>query len=117
LALGFPVLFDLPMPSKVREQFARKLLMTNRGCSIGLHALLYQIMLSTVKHQDSRSALYIYDQICQRAYYFDRNFKRRVEMLLGRLMLRFPTAVAAGYKLVKRRELSHQPGQDRYERM
>lgn len=117
LALGFPTLLDLPLKPAIREDLAQKLLAAPNGeDAIGIHALAYQLLLMAIKHGDRRSAVYYFDQICGRWYYFDRSAKRRIQLLGYRLMLRYPGLVRHVFRLVKGREISDQNFQNRYER-
>ncbi len=104
LALGHPVVFDLPLPAHVRAELARKLLVTNRGESISFQMVVYQLLLMSIKQRDPQGALYFYDQICHRGYYFDSRIKRRAEIFYYRIMLRFPNLVRLTYKMLKGKE-------------
>jgi glycosyltransferase involved in cell wall biosynthesis len=117
LALGFPTLLDLPLTPQVREGLARKLLATNQSEGIHFRSLVYQLLLLAVKDRDHRSAVYYYDQICHRRYYFDRGPRRKAERFGYRLVLRFPQLTMLIFRLVKGKTLSHHVSQDRYGRM
>jgi len=119
LALGYPVLLELPFAPPVREKLVEKLLVTARGDGFNLHFLTYQLLLMSTKHGESRTALYIYDQVCNRRYYFDKRPKPRLQRFLWRMLLRFPRAALFFYRLVKRQSLGGQGQQlqDRYGRL
>jgi hypothetical protein len=57
-----------------------------------------QLLLEALKENDSRSILYLFDQLCYRLYYFDDNLLRKCKLPLYRIMLRFPRAT---YQLAK----------------
>jgi glycosyltransferase involved in cell wall biosynthesis len=97
LALGHAVLFDQPFASDVRRLLATKLLRTRKGESLPLRSLARQLLLAYRKNGDRQSMAYYFEQIAGRAYWFDRSFKRRAEILAYRLLLRFP---ALGFRLL-----------------
>lgn len=115
-ALGFPTLLDLPLSPRVRELLAHKLLLTHQGQGIHLRGLTFQLLLTALKERDHRNALYYYDQICARAFYF-HGTRRKVELLGGRFLIRYPQLIRSIFKLVRGREIGEQNFQDRYERV
>jgi hypothetical protein len=121
LALGYPVLLDLPLKPRTRERLARKLLMTNAGHSLNLRWLLHQLMLMAVQQGDPRSTLYIYDQILRRGADFGTHrkdrFKQKLKLLAGRFFLRFPRLTAGFYKKLSHQDLGDWKSQDRFKRM
>lgn len=117
LALGFPTLLDLPLPTMVRTRLARKLLVRHDQEGIRLRVLAYQLLFTGLADNDYRAVLYYYDQIVARLYYFDQRLQRRAELFCYRLMLRYPAVTKHLFRLLKRRELTGHNLQDRYERM
>lgn len=107
MALGFPTLLDLPFKPKVREALLNKLLLTNQGDGINrvLHHMVYELLLMSVKGNDRETALYLYDQIWSRRYYFDTTIKRNAELRFYRMLLRFPALTRLGWRIVKRKEI------------
>ena len=116
LALGYPVIFDLPLRQSTRERLWRKLLLTNFGHSMNLNALLYQLVL-VANQGDARGTLYFYDQIIGRGYAFERRPRERALFWAARFLFMFPQLTALGYRLVKGRSLGDQQAQNRYTRM
>lgn len=116
-SLGFPTLLDLPLRPDVREGLAKKLLVTNFFHGPNLRVLAYQLLLTAVKDQDHRNALYYHDQIYSRGYYFDAGIRSKAALWGIRFLLRFRKVAAASYRFWKGRALGEQNFQDRYERM
>lgn len=82
--LGKMSLLDLPMKDSSRRILARKLRLKP-----SLEATAVMFLHSAQKHGSSREALYQYDQICSRTYYFDRSWLVRMKIACYRLLLRF----------------------------
>lgn len=117
LALGFPILFDLPLRPQVRSLLARKLLFTNHRGRPQLHVLVFQLLLQAVKQRDHRSSLYFFDQICGRESAFERSPKEKLQLLLYRLAIRFPRGAARVFRVVKGHRIEDGGLQDRFDRM
>ncbi len=118
LALGFPVLLDLPIALDLRRKAVKKLLVTSDSPGLPLRQLAYQLMLLTIRTKDRRNSLYYYDQACRRGYYFDTSLIQRVEILLYRLLLLLPGSLTAwAYRRVKGRDLGARTQQNRIERL
>ena len=117
-ALGFPVLLELPIEESVRVTLVDKLLVTRNGDGFRLHYLVSQLIIATLRGGDVRDAIYIYDQIMFRRYYFKRGLGTRVHHFLLRQTVRFPHAATRLYMLVKGGDL-YGGGvlQDRYGRL
>lgn len=116
LALGYPVLFDLPISLPIREMLAQKLMLTNLRPGNGLRNVAFQLLLMSVKQRDHRNALYYFDQIRLRQAY-RRSFKNRLEASAYWLLLRFPRLGARLYRLAKGHALDTSNYEDRFERM
>lgn len=82
--LGKMTLLDLPMEDEVRREFARKL--RHRP---GLEATVAFLVSAARAANDWRLALYQYDQICSRVYYFDRDWLTRLRILAYRTLIRY----------------------------
>ncbi|RYF35987.1 MAG: glycosyltransferase, partial [Cytophagaceae bacterium] len=89
-ALSAPTLYDLPLPSDVRELLARKLFITFLGESISLKGVTMELMLEHARRRDLKSTLYYFDQICARGTYFNTTPLLKLQLFLYRLLLRFP---------------------------
>lgn len=116
LALGYPALLDLPMSASAREKLARKLLVTHRGHSIDFRVLVYELLVRSLDGDDPRTVRFLFDQICARGYYFDKDPRHRLEVAASKVLLRFPRATAGAYRLAKHRELTA-AFPDRFKRM
>ena len=116
LALGFPILFDLPLSLGARQKLFEKLLLTNLRPGVASHGVVFQLLLLAVKQRDSRQALYYFDQIRSRAAW-NQNFKFKLETRVYRLLLQFPRLSARLYRVLKGRALSAVNYQDRFDRM
>jgi len=117
LALGFPILFDLPLRPDVRRLLASKLLLTNQRGSPKLHVMVFQLLLQAVKQRDHRGALYYFNQICARESGFERSRKDKLQLLFYRGCLRFPRVAARVFRMVKGHRIEDGGLQDRFERM
>ncbi len=118
MALGFPVLLDLPIDLDVRRKIVRKLLVTSDSPGLPLRQLAYQLLLLSLKTGNRREALYFFDQACLRRFYFDKTFVERIEIFAYRgLLILPPRLIGNAYKAVKRRELGAQISQDRIARL
>jgi abequosyltransferase len=116
LALGVPVLFDLPLKPQVRTLLAEKLMRTNLRPGNGLRNVAFELLMASVKQRDYRNSLYYFDQICLRLS-FNRTPRQRLEGLAYRVMLRYPRLSARLYRLAKGHPLSTALSQDRFGRM
>jgi glycosyltransferase involved in cell wall biosynthesis len=119
LTLGYPTLLELPIAAPVREKLVEKLLVTERGDGFNLRHLIYELLLMATRHNQARNALYIFDQVMTRRFYFDKRPKFRAQRFLWRQMLKFPAATKIFYRVIKRHELGGQGQklQDRYGRL
>jgi glycosyltransferase involved in cell wall biosynthesis len=81
--LGKMTLLDLPMEDDVRREFARKLRQRP-----SLEATAVTLAATARAANDWRQAVFQYDQICSRVYYFDRAWLTRVRIRLYRLLVR-----------------------------
>jgi glycosyltransferase involved in cell wall biosynthesis len=94
---GIMTLLELPMSPSIRKKLAEKIL-----ASILWHEMfVLQLLLLANRDKDYRSALYLYDQLRYRLYYFDRNIPRRVKTFIYRLMIRFPFFSYRMIRLIK----------------
>lgn len=113
LALAIMTLLELPMNPASRRRLAAKITATAY-----LELLVLQLLLMAVRDGNSQSALYLYDQMCSRLYYFDRNPRRKLKTFLYRLMLRFPRcSYHALTRLKGRDKASKHVLQDLFERI
>lgn len=103
VGLGQMTLLELPISHEARHNIADKIM--NTGVQGHLHFTM-QLVLEAIKASDSRDALYLYDQLCHRYYYFDKSLTRRLRILLYRLMVEYPKI---GYKVLER-WLNHTDG-------
>lgn len=117
LALGFPILFDLPLRPQVRSLLSRKLLFTNHRGRPQLHILVFQLLLQAVKQRDHRNALYLFNQIVGRESGFERGPQERLQLFLYRLAIRFPRVAARAFRIVKGHRIEDGGLQDRFDRM
>ena len=116
-ALGLPTLLELPLMPDTIETLARKLL-SRFGGGLSLRLLTFQLLLQLAKNGDRRRVLYLYDQVCSRAFYFDRGPRRKLEIVANRLLLRLPTwLLALGYRLAKGRTLDLHQLRDQQHRL
>jgi hypothetical protein len=110
-------LLDLPLPYALRRELAHRILATLPK----FESVMTQLVLMAVAEKDCRSALYFYDQIACRLYYFDNHILRRAKMLAYRILLRFPHLgfgfIALAFRLTGRRPLSTEMIQDPLRRM
>jgi len=83
---GTMTLLDLPWPHTVRQELARQILKTFPP----LESVMTQLVLMALKQGTSQSALYFYDQIAARLYYFDRSPIRRAKLFAYRALLIWP---------------------------
>jgi abequosyltransferase len=99
LALGVPLVQDLPFSPRVRRAIGQKLL----ARPIKLEFIVYQLLLLSIRHKNPQGAYYLFDQVVRRAYPFGGSIKERLLRLLYRALLRFPTLTAMGFFVLKRR--------------
>jgi glycosyltransferase involved in cell wall biosynthesis len=81
--LGKATLLELPMDDDVRRELARK--MRSRP---SLEATVMILLASARASRDIRLALFQYDQICSRVYYFDRGWLLGLRIHAYRLLIR-----------------------------
>lgn len=84
--LGIMSLLELPMAPDIRQLLARKI----RDSIPWLEIYVLQLLMLANREGDNRGALFFYDQLCCRVYYFEVNRKLRAKLRLYRWMLRFP---------------------------
>jgi len=99
LALGVPLVQDLPVSPRARRALGQKVL----AYPIRLEFVVYQLLLLSIRHQNPEGARYLYDQIVRRGYPFGGTPKERALRLVYRFLLRFPTLTAIGFYALKRR--------------
>jgi len=99
LALGVPLVQDLPMSPRVRRALGQKVL----AYPVKLEFVVYQLLLLSIRRKDPQAAYYLYDQIVRRGYPFGGTPKERALRLVYRFLLRFPTLTAIGFYALKRR--------------
>lgn len=100
--LGIMTLLELQIPHNVRETLARKIL-----ASIPWHKMFaLQLMAQALRENDPRGALYLYDQLCARLYYFERTPARRAKIALYRAMVRYPAKSREALTFFKRKKAS-----------
>jgi glycosyltransferase involved in cell wall biosynthesis len=107
--LGVMTPLELPMDAAHRRTLARKIL---AAIPQKHENFLVQLLLMALRTGDARGAIYRYDQLCYRLYYFDRSLIRRVKVVAYRWLLRFPrvgyTLLSTSYTLLKRKSLTSQ---------
>jgi hypothetical protein len=104
LALGYSTLFDLPLRNEVRRQLAQKLFLTHQGESLPFRAVAKQLLAMSIRDSDQGTYVYYWDQICARALYFEKSWKRWIGAGVFKVVLRFPKATGALYKWVAGKE-------------
>jgi glycosyltransferase involved in cell wall biosynthesis len=114
--LAIMTLLDLPLTPELRRELASQVLKTLPK----FESLLTQLILMEVKHGDRQSALYFYDQIIGRSFYFASPL-RKAQTFLYRLLLLFPRLsfrlIALVFRLSGRPPLNVQMLQDYLARM
>jgi len=111
--LGIMTLLELPMHPIIRQKLAEKII----GSMPWLEMFVLQLLLMANKDKDHRSALYLYDQLCYRIYYFDRSVPRRMKLLMYRAMIRFPFFSYKVIRLIKGSKAKKHILQDRLGRV
>jgi glycosyltransferase involved in cell wall biosynthesis len=100
--MGIPVLTDLPMKPATRRRLGRFL-----GRQLQQEQLPFHLIENWKKDGDLDYALYTYDQISYRSYYFGATLTQRIKRFLYRLLVRFPRmgewVIRTGYPLVARK--------------
>ena len=99
LALGVPLVQDLPVSPRVRRAISQKLL----AYPIKLQLVGYQLLLLSIRHKNPEGAYYLFDQIVGRGFPFGGPVRERLVRLAFRFMLRFPMLTAIGFFLLKGR--------------
>lgn len=117
LALGAPIIYDLPLGSRWRNEAVRRLLVTNWGPSLSLKIVTYQLLLSLFQGGDRRDVLHIFDQVCHRGFRLGASSRQRAEIKVYRAILQHPKLAAAFYRLLKGKSLGGDVAHDRWERM
>lgn len=89
-SLGIMGLLELPIQPSM-EPDVRKKLALKICASLPRHKYLaLQLMFMTLQGEQLGNVLFLYDQMCHRLYHFDKSPRRRFEIMLYRLMVRFP---------------------------
>jgi len=108
-ALGFSTLLDMPLEPRTRKELAKKIVGTPLEFP-SFYGLFLQLLLLAIREKNVEGAIYYFDQICYRRFYFDRRISRRIEILVLRFLLRFPQVScklgALAYKLLRGRDLN-----------
>jgi glycosyltransferase involved in cell wall biosynthesis len=120
--IGRMTLLDLPLDPKLRILLARKL-----AAKPSLEYIVVSLVLMACNRSFSSEALYLYDHICYRLYYFDRTIFRRLRIRAYRCLVRFPRVgrfllnvafkLLSNTKLVQRNPLGAIAVQDRFARI
>lgn len=112
-SLGIMALLELPLAPDLRRKLGLKIL-----DSMPWHKMFtLQLMLLAQKDGDPRGALYLYDQLCYRLFYFDRSPKRRAQIRLYRAMLRAPRTAHTLLSLARRKKKSDYTFQNPLQRL
>ena len=114
--LAIMTLLDLPLAPELRRELANQVLKTLPR----FESLLLQLILMEIKNGEWKSALYFYDQIVDRLFYFAGPL-RKAQIAPCRLLIRFPQLsfhlIAMVFRLTGRPPLSIQMSQDYLARM
>lgn len=110
-ALGISTLLELPLSMRARRQLAALIVE-----AINVEILVLQLLLMAVRSRNAPSSLFLFDQMCARLFYFDKNRKRRLKRRFYRLMLRVPRLSYNALSRFKGRSHGHQL-QDLFERI
>lgn len=95
-ALGQMTILELPLSYAARRVLAEKIV--RKGLQ-SQEFFAAQLVFEAIKDKDNRHALYLYDQLFYRYYYFDRRWSRILRTKLYRLLIKFPKL---GYELAVR---------------
>lgn len=83
--MGIPVLTDLPLEPKARRSLGRLL-----GSQLNLEQLPYHLILNQDRDGDREYALYTFDHIVFRNFYFGTSSVRKIKALIYRLFVKHP---------------------------
>lgn len=100
-SLGIMGLLELPMNPPMEPRVRRVLARKIEASLPRLKHLALQLLLMSLREEHTDSALFLYDQMCYRLYYFERSPRQRLEILLYRWMLRFPRLSYFAYKFLR----------------
>lgn len=89
-SLGMMTILELPLAPDARALLARKIQATMPF----LGNWVMQLLVLAQKEGDSRGALFFFDQLCARNFYFNTSPKQRAKLRLCRWMLRHPNQSA-----------------------
>ena len=118
LALGYPILFDLPMEMDVREQLIDKLLVTRQGRSPHLPAIYHELRRMMIDEKSPKNAFYYYDQVRVRSRRCEKDWKRRLSLRFLGVLMRFPPLFGLLYRMVKKKPYDNSAvAPDRFRRM
>lgn len=97
-ALGVMTMLELPLEPDIRIALGKRIL-----GSVHWHEMfVLQLLLLANKERDYRGALFLYDQLRARIYYYETNPVRRLKVSVYRTMIRFPFVSYSVIKWVKR---------------
>lgn len=96
--LGVPILLDYFSETRLRVELARHL----SGLNPSLKWLCFRLCLAATTHCDVVTALYLFNQIVYRAYYFEKPLFFRVQVTIFRAFLHFPRASLRLFKFFGR---------------
>ncbi len=100
--MGIPVLADLPMKSETRQKLGRLL-----GSQLNLEQLPYHLIENQRRDSDQAYALYTFDHVVFRNFYFGTSFVRRIKAVVYRLFVKYPrfghAFITKAYPLVANR--------------
>ena len=84
-ALGIATMLELPLSMPARRHLAGRIVE-----ALNVEVLVLQLLLSSVREKNAAPSLFLFDQMCARLFYFDKNRKRRFKLRFYRIMLRAP---------------------------
>ena len=117
-ALGIATILELPLPPRGRRRLAGLIVE-----SLNLELLVLQLLLGAVRspggaRAGGEAALFLFDQMCARLFYFDQNPGRKIRLLGYRLLLRAPRqSYALLTRLKGRSRAAEHKLQDLFERI
>lgn len=85
--LGMMIALELPLTHHQRRCLASKILETIPQTRKDFFLQALQLARDS---GEAHNAAFLYDHLCYRLYYFERNWIRRLKILLSRLMIRVP---------------------------
>lgn len=86
-ALGIATMLEMPMTDRARRHLAGVI-----AAALNLEILVLQLLLLAVRdgRREQNGPLFLFDQLCARLFYFDKNPGQRLKRLLFRRMLCAP---------------------------